>query len=93
MSVPGIEQPCSFNPVGIMQGISSHFEDTKSFGDAIMTVSLLNPVYMTLKKPRECTNQCQDILAEKRVLLKPRSCLIMSGESRYRCLPSLLFSF
>lgn len=50
-----------------------------------MTVSLINPVYMTLKKPQEATNQCQDILAETRVLLQPRSCLIMSGESRYRC--------
>lgn len=50
-----------------------------------MTISLLSPVYMTFKKPREATNQCQDILAETKVLLEPRSCLIMSGESRYRC--------
>lgn len=68
----------------MLQGISSHFEDFRSFGDAIMTISLLSPVYMTLKKPREATNQCHDILAETKVLLKPRSCLIMSGDSRYR---------
>lgn len=68
-----------------LQGISSHFEDTRSFGDAIMTISLINPIYMTLKKPSEATNQCQDILAETKVLLRPRSCLIMSGDSRFRC--------
>jgi alkylated DNA repair dioxygenase AlkB len=69
---------------GHVQGISSHFEDTSSFGDNIMTISLISPVFMTLKRPRENTNQCQDILEETKVLLEPRSCLIMSGECRYK---------
>lgn len=67
-----------------MQGISSHFEDTRSFGDAIMTISLLSPIYMTLKQPAVPTNQCQDIIQEHKILLRPRSCLIMSGEARYK---------
>lgn len=68
----------------LLQGISSHFEDTNSFGDAIMTVSLLQPIYMTLKQPTIPTNECQDIIHEHKILLRPRSCLIMSGEARYR---------
>ena len=67
-----------------MQGISSHFEDTHAFGDTIMTVSLLAPVYMTLRKPRIATNDCKDIEDEVQVLLEPRSCLMMTGDSRYK---------
>eukprot|EP00892_Ulva_mutabilis_P000048 jgi/Ulvmu1/10043/UM059_0093.1 len=75
---------CLVNEYVANQGISSHFEDTNSFGDAIMTVSLLSPIFMTLKKPAIPTNQCQEILEEHKLLLKPRSCLMMSGEARYR---------
>lgn len=39
---------------------------------------------MTLKLPSIPTNTCQDILQEHKILLKPRSCLIMSGEARYK---------
>jgi hypothetical protein len=67
----------------VLQGISSHFEDTRSFGDVIITVSLIQPIYMTLKRPRELTNECCDLLAETKVLLEPRSCLVMSGPCRY----------
>ena len=28
------------------QGIASHFEDFDSFGDIILTISLINPLYM-----------------------------------------------
>ena len=49
------------------QNISSHFEDFEAFGPVIATVSLCNPIYMTLKKPREKTNSCQDIIQETKV--------------------------
>jgi alkylated DNA repair dioxygenase AlkB len=32
-------------------GIASHFEDFDAFGPVILTISLVSPVYMTLKKP------------------------------------------
>ena len=32
-------------------GIASHFEDFDAFGPVILTISLISPVYMTLKKP------------------------------------------
>ena len=32
-------------------GIASHFEDFDAFGPIILTISLVSPVYMTLKKP------------------------------------------
>eukprot|EP00929_Paragymnodinium_shiwhaense_P084051 TRINITY_DN44924_c0_g2_i2.p1 TRINITY_DN44924_c0_g2~~TRINITY_DN44924_c0_g2_i2.p1 ORF type:complete len:757 (-),score=102.71 TRINITY_DN44924_c0_g2_i2:184-2454(-) len=45
-------------------GISSHFEDEAAFGDLIVTISLLNPLYMTLERPREKNNQCGEILQD-----------------------------
>jgi hypothetical protein len=56
-------------------GIASHFEDFQAFGDVIVTISLLNPIYMTLKKPVEPTNACnvyQDIV---KILLRTGSLL------------------
>ena len=32
-------------------GIASHFEDFDAFGPVILTISLISPLYMTLKKP------------------------------------------
>ncbi|KAI9193262.1 uncharacterized protein BJ171DRAFT_587943 [Polychytrium aggregatum] len=64
-------------------GIASHFEDALAFGSYILTLSLRNPIWMTMKLPREHTNHCSDILQQTRVLLEPRSLLVMSGESRF----------
>lgn len=64
-------------------GIASHFEDEEAFGAVIATVSLLAPIYMTLEKPNERTNSCDEILISSKLLLERRSLMIMSGESRY----------
>mmetsp|Transcript_85737 Transcript_85737/g.215968 ORF Transcript_85737/g.215968 Transcript_85737/m.215968 type:complete len:239 (+) Transcript_85737:39-755(+) len=63
-------------------GIASHFEDFAAFGDTIATISLGNPVYMTLEQPKEPNNQCGEILRDTKVLLERRSLLILSGEAR-----------
>eukprot|EP00928_Gymnodinium_smaydae_P005482 TRINITY_DN11865_c0_g1_i1.p1 TRINITY_DN11865_c0_g1~~TRINITY_DN11865_c0_g1_i1.p1 ORF type:complete len:460 (-),score=52.14 TRINITY_DN11865_c0_g1_i1:23-1378(-) len=65
-------------------GIASHFEDEAAFGEVICSLSLLQPVYMNLEKPRLHNNQCQDLEARTRLLLEPRSLLIMSGEARHQ---------
>jgi len=65
------------------QGISSHFDDSNAFGDYILTLSLLQPLYMTLKKPEERTNQCQVILDEQHCLLMPRSLMVKCLDVRY----------
>eukprot|EP01025_Chloroclados_australasicus_P042724 TRINITY_DN45431_c0_g1_i1.p1 TRINITY_DN45431_c0_g1~~TRINITY_DN45431_c0_g1_i1.p1 ORF type:complete len:175 (-),score=0.03 TRINITY_DN45431_c0_g1_i1:53-577(-) len=57
---------CLVNEYVRNQGISTHFEDTSSFGDTIMTVSLISPIFMTLSKPRFATNQCTDLVAQTR---------------------------
>lgn len=64
-------------------GIASHFEDEEAFGPVIATISLLAPIYMTLEKPREKNNACDDIVRSSKLLLEPRSMMIMSGESRF----------
>lgn len=42
-------------------GIASHFEDEESFGPVIATISLISPTLMTLKKPKEHNNDCEDL--------------------------------
>lgn len=69
--------------LGPKMGVASHFEDTDSFGEYIITLSLINPIYLTLKKPRIKTNVCQDIIAETKILLEPGSCLVLCREARY----------
>ncbi|CAE8603084.1 unnamed protein product [Polarella glacialis] len=64
-------------------GISSHFEDEEAFGRVIATISLLSPIFMSIEKPREHSNSCQDLLHETKVLLEPRSLFVMSGDCRY----------
>lgn len=68
------------------QGIASHFEDFEAFGDIILTISLINPLYMTLKKPVERTNACSEYLDVQKVLLEPGSLLVMQGAC-YSLLP------
>merc|ERR1712151_484509 len=64
-------------------GISSHFEDEEAFGAVIATISLLSPIFMSLEKPREHNNSCQDLECELKVLLEPRSLFVMSEDCRY----------
>merc|ERR1719343_416448 len=63
-------------------GISSHFEDFEAFGPLICTISLINPTYMTLKRPVERTNQCEVYTDVVKVLLEPGSLLIMKHDAR-----------
>ncbi|KAI8891814.1 hypothetical protein BC833DRAFT_626438 [Globomyces pollinis-pini] len=64
-------------------GISSHFEDVNAFGPVIVTISLVKPIWITLKKPYHHINSCQEIVKLCRILLQPKSCFIMSEEVRY----------
>lgn len=77
-------------------GIASHFEDFAAFGPVILTISLVSPVYMTLKKPTtepmitEGTkssgniNACDTYDDVVKVLLEPGSLLIMKDDARYK---------
>jgi alkylated DNA repair dioxygenase AlkB len=65
-------------------GIASHFDDDHAFGDTIVTLSLGQPVWMSLVQPRVLTNQCQDLLHETKVLLEPNSLFSMQKEVRYK---------
>jgi alkylated DNA repair dioxygenase AlkB len=64
-------------------GIASHFEDMTAFGSVILTISLRNPIYMTLKKPMLRTNGCEDYHDIQKILLEPGSLLVMQGDARY----------
>ncbi|KAJ3141937.1 hypothetical protein HK100_005035 [Physocladia obscura] len=72
-------------------GLSCHLEDTAAFGPYILTLSLLNPVWMDLKPvplapapnsttPTNTTNPNSSF----RILLEPRSLLIMHSDARYK---------
>jgi alkylated DNA repair dioxygenase AlkB len=63
-------------------GISSHFEDFDAFGPVILTVSLINPTYMTLKRPVEKTNSCEVYHDVCKVVLEPGSLLVMKHDAR-----------
>lgn len=64
-------------------GIRSHFEDVFSFGEVIVTVSLNDPIWITLKNPLHHLNSCPNIKKYTRVLLQPRSVFVMAKEARY----------
>ncbi|KAL3904062.1 MAG: hypothetical protein SGARI_005098, partial [Bacillariaceae sp.] len=64
-------------------GIASHFEDFEAFGPIIVTISLMQPVYMTLKRPKEKTNGSDEYHDIVKVLLEPGSLLVMKDEARY----------
>lgn len=66
------------------QKISSHFDDFEAFGDTIVTLSLISPIWLTLKKPKEIKNTCQEIEKETRILLESNSLFIMRKEARFR---------
>ena len=65
-------------------GIASHFDDFDAFGDVLVMISLVNPVTMTLQKPKEINNHCDDLLSNVRILLEPGSLLVLKDESRYQ---------
>lgn len=75
---------CLVNEYVRNQGISSHFDDSRAFGDVIVIISLLNPLFMTLKRPRHLRNHCSHILSEKKIWLERRSIMVLSGDARYR---------
>lgn len=64
-------------------GIRSHFEDKQAFGAVIVTISLIDPIWTTLKKPLYPLNSCPLIIEYTRILLQLRSCLIMAKDARY----------
>jgi alkylated DNA repair dioxygenase AlkB len=63
-------------------GIASHYEDFHAFGPIILTLSLVSPVYMTLKKPKVRTNHCHEYWDIQKILLEPGSLLVMEDEAR-----------
>ena len=70
-------------------GIAAHVEDPISFGPNLATLSLLQPVQMTLSLASEVKNSKEspgdgvDHGNWLKVLLEPRSLLILQGQSRY----------
>lgn len=75
-------------------GIASHFEDFDAFGPVIVTISLISPVYMTLKKPttqpkpdgsdNTNINACDSYDDVVKILLEPGSLLIMKDDARFK---------
>lgn len=70
-------------------GIAAHVEDPVSFGPNLATLSLLQPVQLTLslasevKNSREAPGDGVDHGNWVKILLEPRSLLVLQGESRY----------
>lgn len=64
-------------------GIANHFDDDDAFGDTIVTISLGQPIWLNLQKPRVLTNQCQDLIDETRVLLEKGSLFAMQKDARF----------
>ncbi|KAJ3061647.1 hypothetical protein HK102_009033, partial [Quaeritorhiza haematococci] len=69
-------------------GISHHHDTPHAFGDSIVTLSLGQPIWMTLQLPRGGEHhpnpKHRDIVAETRILLEPGSLLVMRDEARYK---------
>ncbi|KAI9341127.1 hypothetical protein BDR26DRAFT_330964 [Obelidium mucronatum] len=66
-------------------GLSCHLEDPDAFGHYIYTISLVNPVWMDLKPIlNNHEENATDLQTPMRILLEPRSVLILSGDSRYK---------
>ena len=70
-------------------GIAAHIEDPVSFGPNLATLSMLQPVQLTLSAASETKNSKEapgdgvDHGNWVKVLLEPRSLLVLQGESRY----------
>ena len=63
-------------------GIAVHFDDEKAFGKVITSLSLLDPIYMILRKPKIPVKQCNDIVEETKIYLAPGSLLILRDATR-----------
>ena len=59
------------------QRIASHKDNEEAFGKDVISLSLLDPVYMTMKK-------CEDINIETKVLMERRSILVLKGDARFK---------
>uniref|UniRef100_A0A7S4AF13 Alpha-ketoglutarate-dependent dioxygenase AlkB-like domain-containing protein n=1 Tax=Pseudo-nitzschia australis TaxID=44445 RepID=A0A7S4AF13_9STRA len=80
--------------------IASHFEDFDAFGPVILTISLISPLYMTLKKPTTAptivepgsnsdsnnnnNNACDSYDDVVKILLEPGSLLILKDDARFK---------
>jgi alkylated DNA repair dioxygenase AlkB len=65
-------------------GIASHYDDAEAFGDVIAMVSLGDPVFMTMRLPKECTNKCLELVDEKKCFIEARSLLVLQRDARYK---------
>lgn len=65
-----------------VQGINHHYDDNLAFGDYIITISLLMPIWITLQRPayKDIHNITHD---KQRILLQPRSICIKTLDARY----------
>ena len=87
--VPGELNQVAVNRYTGTTGIAAHVEDPHSFGPNLATLSLLQPVQMTLSVASEAKNSKElpgdgiDHGNWVKVLLEPRSLLVLQGESRY----------
>ena len=70
---------CIINEYVGPQGISWHY-DAVTFGPAIATISLLEPWYMEFNR----TYSRDKVHGDRDSLLEVGSCLIMTGDSRYK---------
>lgn len=63
------------------QGIAHHIDREELFGDKIVSISLLSPYVMEFLKKK--TKETRD---KMKILLEPRSALVISGEARHEWL-------
>ncbi|KAL9653198.1 hypothetical protein ABK040_009504 [Willaertia magna] len=68
---------CLVNEYIGTQGISSHVDNPKPFGDIICLISLVNPIYMVMKN-------AEDENIQTKILLEPRSLMVMKDDSRFK---------
>ena len=72
------------NDYGPGQGIGWHY-DSLAFGPEVATISLLEPWHMEFHS----TYRPKLVSGERDSLLEPGSCLVMTGDSRYRWFHSI----
>ena len=65
-------------------GIATHFDDSEAFGAVIAGISLCAPLLMSLRKPKELSNDCIDYLDQVKAYVDAGSLYIMRDEARYK---------
>ena len=68
------------------QGIGAHVDHTKFFGEEIVSISLLSDIVMTfhpVNRGAGLSAACGQSVPAVHLLLKPNSCLSLSGDARY----------